>query len=260
MTDAGSASAELTVDLGDDYVATVEISRPPNNFFNVDLIEQIAAACQNLAAGSRCRAIVLCSAGRVFCAGADFTDAHTIGRPDGMHLYDYAIRIFEQPLPIVAAVQGAAIGGGLGLALAADFRVAAPEARFAANFSLLGFHQGFALSVTLPAAVGQQKALELLYSGRRITGHEAHAIGLADRLAESGQAREEAHALAAEIAAAAPLAVRSIRETMRGDLADRARAAMQRERAEQERLMLTADWTEGIAAVQARRPANFTGR
>jgi hypothetical protein len=98
MTDAGSASAELTVDLGDDYVATVEISRPPNNFFNVGLIEQIAAACQNLAAGGQCRAIVLCSAGRVFCAGADFTDPHTIGRPDGMHLYDYAIRIFEQPL------------------------------------------------------------------------------------------------------------------------------------------------------------------
>lgn len=260
MTEADTTSPELTVELGDDYVATLEINRPPSNFFSVALIEQIASACEELAAGERCRSIVLCSAGRVFCAGADFTGAHAIDRPDGTHLYDFALRLFEQPLPVVAAVQGAAIGGGLGLALAADFRVAAPEARFAANFSLLGFHQGFALSVTLPAAVGQQKATELLYTGRRIAAAEAHAIGLADRLAPAGEAREQAHALAAEIAAAAPLAVRSIRATLRGQLAGQARAAMERERAEQERLMLTADWEEGVAAVTARRPANFTGR
>ena len=260
MTNADSTDAELTVELGDDYVATLEINRPPSNFFSVSLIEQIADACEELAAGQRCRAIVLCSAGRVFCAGADFSDDHAIGRPDGKHLYDFATRLFEQPLPIVAAVQGAAIGGGLGLALAADFRVAAPEARFAANFALLGIHQGFALSVTLPALVGQQKALELLYTGRRVAAPEAHAIGLADRLAESGQARAEAHALAGQIAASAPLAIRSIRATMRSGLPEQARAAMERERAEQERLMHTSDWREGLAAVSARRPANFTGR
>ncbi|HTX81430.1 MAG TPA: enoyl-CoA hydratase/isomerase family protein [Streptosporangiaceae bacterium] len=260
MTDAETTSAELTVELGDDYVATLEINRPPSNFFSVALIEQIANACEELAASQRCRAIVLCSAGRVFCAGADFTGGHAISRPDGAHLYDVAIRLFEQPLPMVAAIQGAAVGGGLGLALAADFRVAAPEARFAANFALLGIHQGFALSVTLPAVVGQQKALELLYTGRRIAAPEAHLMGLADRLAASGQAREQAHAMAVEIAASAPLAVRSIRATMRQQLAIQARTAMERERAEQERLMQTADWKEGVAAVTARRPANFTGR
>ncbi|HTZ91385.1 MAG TPA: enoyl-CoA hydratase/isomerase family protein [Streptosporangiaceae bacterium] len=265
MTDAGTTDtettdAELTVELGDDYVATLEINRPPSNYFSVGLIEQLADACEQLAAGQRCRAIVLCSAGRVFCAGADFSDANAIGRPDGKHLYDFGVRLFEQPLPIVAAIQGAAIGGGLGLALAADFRIVAPEARFAANFALLGIHQGFAISVTLPAVVGQQKALELLYTGRRIAAEEAHAIGLADRLAESGQVREQAHALAAQIAASAPLAVRSIRETMRGPLCGPARAAMARERAEQERLMQTADWREGLAAVAARRPASFAGR
>jgi len=259
MTNAETANAELTVELGDDHVATLEISRPPSNYFSVGLIEQLADACEELAAGQRCRAIVLCSAGRVFCAGADFSDENAIGRPDGKHLYDFAIRLFEQPLPIVAAIQGAAIGGGLGLALAADFRVVAPEARFAANFALLGIHQGFAISVTLPAVVGQQKALELLYTGRRIAAAEAHEIGLADRLADSGQARTEAHALAAEIAAAAPLAVRSIRATMRGALAGHAQAAMERERAEQDRLMRTSDWREGLAAVAARRPASFTG-
>ncbi len=255
-----SARPELTVELGDDHVATLEFSRPPNNFFSVSLISQIADACDELAAAGRCRAIVLCSAGRVFCAGADFAGAHAIGAPDGTHLYDFAVRLFRQPLPVVAAVQGAAIGGGLGLAMAADFRVAVPEARFAANFALLGIHHGFALTVTLPAAIGPQSAMDLLYTGRRVGGDEAHALGLADRLAPPGKAREHAHALAAQIAASAPLAVRSIRTTMRGQLADQARAAMARERAEQERLMQTADWKEGLAAVSQRRPASFTGR
>jgi enoyl-CoA hydratase/carnithine racemase len=258
--DEPTASPELTVELGDDHVATLEFNRPPSNYFSVNLITQIADACDELAAGGRCRAIVLCSTGRVFCAGADFGGAHAIGTSDGTHLYDHAVRLFQQPLPVVAAVQGAAIGGGLGLAMAADFRVAAPEARFAANFALLGIHHGFALSVTLPAAIGQQAAMDLLYTGRRVSGEDAHALGLADRLAPPGQAREHAHALAMQIAASAPLAIRSIRATMRGQVADQARAAMARERAEQEQLMQTADWKEGLAAVTQRRPASFTGR
>jgi 2-(1,2-epoxy-1,2-dihydrophenyl)acetyl-CoA isomerase len=261
MTDQVSetASAELTVTLSGDHVATLEFSRPPNNFFSLGLITALADACDELAAGGACRAIVLCSAGRVFCAGADFASKET-GSGGLRDLYDAAERLFAQPLPIVAAVQGAAVGGGLGLALAADFRVASPDARFAANFALLGIHPGFALSLTLPAVIGQQAALELLYTGRRVRGDEAVTLGLADQLAAPAQVREEAHALAARIAAAAPLAVRSIRQTVRGPLADQARAAMARERAEQERLMHSADWREGQAAVRDRRPARFTGQ
>ena len=104
MTDLGTAATpkpELTVELGDDNVATLEFSRPPSNYFSPGLIRQIADACEELAAGTRCRAIVLCSAGRVFCAGADFSDEHAIGEPNGSHLYDFAARLFEQPLPIV---------------------------------------------------------------------------------------------------------------------------------------------------------------
>lgn len=260
MADLGESvpGSELSVELTDDYVATLEFSRPPSNHFSTALIARMADACEELAADPRCRAVVLCSTGRVFCAGADFTDPGSIGGPAGPHLYDQAIRLFEQPLPIVAAIQGAAVGGGLGLAMAADFRVAAPEARFAANFALLGIHHGFALTVTLAAAVGQQAALDLLYTGRRVSGLEAHAMGLADQLAKSGEARADAHALAARIAASAPLAVRSIRATMRRQLAAQAREAMAHERAEQERLMRTADWREGVAAVSERRTANFT--
>jgi enoyl-CoA hydratase/carnithine racemase len=177
-----------------------------------------------------------------------------------VHLYDVAIRLFEQPLPIVAAVQGAAIGGGLGLALAAEFRVACPEARFSANFARLGFHQGFGLSVTLPAVIGQQRALEMLYTGERIDGEEAARVGLCDRLVPLPEVRSAAVALAGEIAASAPLAVRSIRATMRGPLAAEVRAALEREKAEQDRLRVTADWLEGVRASAERRTPVFLGR
>ena len=243
-----------------ELVATVEIHRPPNNHFDLALIESLADAFESLDDDPACRAIVLCSEGRHFCAGADFGNGSAGLAGGGRHLYDEAVRLFSARTPVVAAVQGAAVGGGLGLAMAADFRVASPESRFAANFARLGFHHGFALTVTLPAAIGQQRALELLYTCRRVPGEEALRIGLCDRLAPADRLRHEAGALAAEIAASAPLAVRSIRETMRGDLAARARAATDRERVEQERLSRTDDFQEGVRATAERRQPRFSGR
>src|SRR3954465_3080985 len=190
----------------------VEFSRPPHNYFDGALIGEIADAYEELERGGSCRAIVLCSDGKNFCAGANFAGKN----PAEGDLYEQAVRLFAARTPVVAAVQGAAVGGGLGVALSADFRVASPESRFAANFSRLGIHHGFGLTVTLPAVVGPQHALELLYTGRRVKGEEAHALGLCDRLPPAEGLREEARALAAEIAGSAPLAVRSIRETMRG--------------------------------------------
>jgi 2-(1,2-epoxy-1,2-dihydrophenyl)acetyl-CoA isomerase len=257
--------AEVTVALGEDFVATVELHRPPDNYFDRALIGALADAYQSLDADPGCRAIVLCTEGKHFCAGAKLT-----GRPGGDDggdladgvgsLYREAIRLFEAATPVVAAVHGAAIGGGLGLACSADFRVGCPETRFAANFARLGFHHGFGLSVTLPAIVGQQRSLELLYTGRRIGGEEAARIGLCDRLVPAGQVRAAAHALAAEIAGSAPLAVRSIRATMRGQLAGQVRAATAREGAEQDRLRDTADWREGVRAMAERRAPRFEER
>lgn len=248
--------SDVSVELGDDQVATVEIHRPPNNFFDVALISAIADAYEQLQAGP-CRAIVLCAEGRHFCAGADLTSGteRTVGE-----LYAQALRLFEAELPVVAAVGGAAIGGGLGLALAADFRVASPESRFAANFARLGFHHGFALTATLPEVVGQQNANWLLYTGRRIGGEEAKEIGLCDRLVETtDEIRGEAQVMAAELAAAAPLSVRAIRATMRQGLADRVRAATERESAEQHRLRTTDDFREGVVASSERRDPVFKG-
>lgn len=259
---SGQAAGDVGVDIGDDFVATVELRRPPENYFDVAMIRALADAYATLDEDPRCRAIVLCSQGKHFCAGADFSGRAPAPSGDAgtRSLYAEAVRLFEAATPVVAAVQGAAIGGGLGLACSADFRVAGPQARLAASFARLGFHHGFGLTVTLPAIVGQQAALELLYTGRRIPGEEAARIGLCDRLVAADDVRPAAHALAAEIAAAAPLAVRSIRATMRGDLAERVRAAVAHEDAEQSRLRQTSDWREGVRATAERRTPRFEGQ
>ena len=261
MTD-GFGDVGVSLD-ADTFVATVEIRRPPNNFFDVGLIRSLAEAYESLDADpAACRAIVLCSEGKHFCAGADFSGRSGGGPGSTGDLYAEALRLFRAATPVVAAVQGAAVGGGLGLACSADFRVVSPASRLTANFSRLGFHQGFGLSATLPRIVGAQRAAELLYTGRRIDGTVAASIGLADRLVDDGEGavRAAATELAVEIASAAPLAVRSIRETMRAGLADAVAAATAREDQEQDRLRRTADWAEGVKASAERREPRFEGR
>lgn len=255
---------DVAVEILANGVALVEVRRPPNNFFDAVLIQRLATVFDELDDRPEARAIVLAAQGKHFCAGADFTgasDVEEVSPDEGARtLYAAAARMFGNELPVVAAVQGAAIGGGLGLALAADFRVASEESRFAANFARLGFHQGFGLSVTLPRVVGPQRAAELLMTGRRIGGAEAKEIGLVDRLVPADEIRSAALAFAGELAASAPLAVRSIRKTLRGDLAEQVRAITDHERAEQAWLRETEDFAEGINASSQRREPVFQAR
>lgn len=257
MTTLIFENGALTATLGDDFVATIELCNAPNNFFSLDQIGGVADALELLDQNAGCRSAVLRADGKHFCAGADFSSNRGVYTTDD--LYAAAVRIFRTQTPVVAAVQGAAIGGGLGLALSADFRIAAPEARFSANFSRLGFHHGFGLTVTLPRLVGEQAAADLLFTGRRVKGDEAVSLGLADRLVDLESLKSEAHGFAREIAISAPLAVRSIRKTLRGDLADRVEAAAAHEGREQKWLQATADFAEGNAAMKDRREPEFNG-
>jgi enoyl-CoA hydratase/carnithine racemase len=152
------------------------------------------------------------------------------------------------------------VGGGLGLALAADFRVATPDTRFRCNFAKLGFHQGFGISVSLPLVVGHQRALELLYTGGEVRGDAALEIGLADRVVAPDELRGTARAFAAEIATAGPLAVPAIKQTMRGGLVDEIARVTRREHEAQQVLRATADFAEGVRATAERRVPDFTGR
>ena len=231
-------------------IANVEIQRPPNNFFDYLLIEQIADAYEELDEISDCRIIILSSQGKNFCAGANF------GQDEDMldksvpyaKLYAQAVRLFKTSKPVIAVIQGAAIGGGLGLALSADFRIACPEARFSANFAKLGFHPGFGSSVTLPRVIGKQKAMDMLFTARRVGGEEAFQMGLADKLTSKEDLMNEAEKFAGEIVSSAPMAVESIRSTLRGNLAEQVEKIVDWELSEQVRLQKTDDFKAGIEA------------
>src|SRR5437660_12465239 len=193
---------EIGVSL-DGLVATVEMRRPPHNFFDSLLIAEIGEAFERLDADPACRTIVLAAEGRSFCAGADFSKRMDTGTVQesarsgaGRHLYKEAIRLFRTKKPIIGAIHGPAVGGGLGLALVPDFRVTCQEARFSANFNRLGFHPGFGLTATLPRLVGAQQAALLFYTGRRIPGDEAVRSGLADMRVSQGGVGTAAQALA----------------------------------------------------------------
>jgi enoyl-CoA hydratase/carnithine racemase len=245
---------DVSITRSADRVALVEMHRPPTNFFDEALLTAVADALLSLDEDADVQAIVLCSEGKHFCAGADLRG---MGAAGIRRVYRQAFRVFSNRKPIVAAVQGAAIGGGLGLAMAADFRVVAPDARLTANFARLGFHQGFGLSVTLPAAVGQQTALDLLYTGRYVSGQEAVEMQLCDRIAENP--RESAVEFASSIAESAPLSLAAIRSTMRRATVSGVATALDLEATAQSALLDTDDFSEGIAASIGKRAPAFVG-
>lgn len=246
-----------------DYVAVVEIQRPPHNFIAVDLLRSLVEAFQDLDENRDCRASVLAAQGTAFCGGANLPNklSGALEVEEGKNpLYTEAVRLFSCKKPIVGAIHGAAIGGGLGLALVPDFRVTCPDARFSANFAKLAIHPGFGLTYTLPTLIGQQKANLMFYTGRRIKGEQAVEWGLADVLTSQDKVRAEACKLAQEIAENGPLAILSMRKTLRQGLVERVQAQTDLEHQEQSRQRDTEDFKEGIRAVMERRSGNFVGR
>ncbi len=246
-------------------VAIVTLRRPPHNLLTEPVLHALADAIHGLRGVAR--AAVVCSEGRSFCAGADFrsgdapdpTDHRDFEARTGA-FYEQAVRVFESPVPLVAAVQGAAIGAGVGLALACDLCVVGELGWFQANFVRLGIHPGFALSTTLPRVVGPGRAAEMLLTGRRVVAAEAGRIGIAQRVVPDGDERDVALEMAQHIATGAPLAVSATRATLRHGLADAARGAMRHELAEQAALAGTADAVEGVRAMLEGRDPAFEGR
>jgi enoyl-CoA hydratase/carnithine racemase len=249
---------DITVDLVD-HIARVEIHRPPHNFFDDKLIGELAYVFESLDMDRACRVVVLASEGKSFCAGANFAQGNEIASGAASRLYHHAVRLFACRKPVIAEIQGAAVGGGLGLALVADFRIASTEAKFAGNFVKLGIHPGFGLTYTLPRLIGVQRANLMFLTGRRISASVAFDWGLIDSMTLPETLREETMKLAAEIAEGAPLAVESTRATLRRGIADAVKLQTDHEFAEQSRLVHTADHEEGIRAVRERRRGDFKG-
>jgi len=252
----------------DGHVATISFWEGSHNYLSLGLLTKIADALESLDQQGACRCIVLRSEGGVFCAGAKLDQSavqavHEQQRDGGDQedpYYTQALRLFATRKPIVASVQGAAVGAGLGLALAADFRVCSPGARFVANFVALGFHPGFGITAVLPRIIGPQNAALMLLTGRRVKPEEALNMGLVDVLAQTDNPEADARMLAEEIAQNAPLSIEETRATLRGELAELVRNQTRLEFAKQQLLAKTDDFAEGLNAVRERRSGNFQRR
>lgn len=237
------------------HVATVSFSRGRNNYLTYELIEQLLEELEDLRPPST-RAIVLRSVAHHFSAGADFGGERP-SQAAGPHVFDLVPRLYSLEVPVVAAIGGAAIGAGLGLALAADFRLATPAAYFLTNFNRIGLTPGFGLSFTLPRMVGSQRAAEMFYTARRVGAEEAFGFGLCDRVVEPERLDDAAASLATNIALSSPRAVAGTRRALRAGLVEGLKETLKVERGDQSALIDTDDFREGVQAWRDKRAPNF---
>jgi enoyl-CoA hydratase len=235
------------------------------NAMSPELGDALSEVVAKVRANRHVRAVVLTGAGDTFSAGGDLKmleRLRTVGFKEArdfmLGFYARYLCVTEIEVPVVAAVQGAAIGAGLCVALACDVCVGDVDTRLALNFSQLGLHPGMGATYLVPRRVGTERAAELLLTGRRFTGAEAVAMGLFLEATPTGQCRERAIAIATQIAANAPLTVRALKKTFAVDQ-QALQTALEREAFYQAESYGSRDLGEGLAAAAARRPALFDG-
>ncbi len=260
--------ADLSVQRRDDGVVVVTLDNPAKrNAMSDAMTDSWARLMRELRDDADARVLVVTGAGRGFCSGGDTS---WIGsEPDASvdHLRSRMIRFYRDwlsirdlEIPTVAAVNGAAIGAGLCLALACDLRYAAPHAKLGAPFTSLGMHPGMAATWLLPEVAGLATARELLLTGRIVQGEEAREAGLVNRVLPQDGFLEAATEIAAQIAAAAPVPTRYTTTALRQGGHATFEAALQWEGLAQPVTLATADLQEGLAAAREKRRPEFTGR
>lgn len=231
----------------EDGVATITMHGGAENYLTVFLLRDVVGALRELAADEKCGSIVLRSDGKHFCAGRDWA---TVRDPEDTAeaIYACAADLMAISKPWVAELTGGSIGVGMGLAMCADYRVAAEPAYLWPKFVGIGIHHGFGLTATLSAAAGRQRATELLSTGRRVSTPEATRVGLVDAVVPLEDVQSAAADFAAVLAGQPRQALAAIRDTMRGPLVKEFAGAIAMERAAQERLYESRDFqsaTEG---------------
>jgi enoyl-CoA hydratase/carnithine racemase len=248
-----------------DSVALLTLDLPERrNAMTAELTAAWVAAVAALRGDRDVRAVVVTGEGSAFCAGGDLSwigespDLSVSALRDRMlPFYQQWLSVRTLDVPVLAAVNGAAVGAGLGLALACDLRYAAPGATFSAPFARLGMHPGMAATYLLPEVVGIARARELLLTGRRVDAQEAYAIGLVSGVADDVLAHTLA--VAQGIAESAPIAVRLTKAALAYAGHHSLDAALDWEGLAQPVTMASADLREGLAAQAERRPPRFTG-
>jgi enoyl-CoA hydratase len=260
----------LLVDRPLDGVVRLTLALPERrNAMTEELTDAWRDAVADLAADSDVRAVVVTGEGKAFCAGGDLSwlgGGGTAAAPSPIELrermlpfYRTWLTIRDLEVPTIAALNGAAIGAGLCMALGCDLRYATPEAKLAMPFTALGLHPGMAATYLLPEAVGMARAREMLFTGRVYTGAEAVGIGLVNDVFPAGTLLDEVLAVAGRIAATAPVATRLTKRAMQHGPRSFVEA-LEWEALAQPVTLATEDLQEGLRAQAERRPPTFTGR
>jgi enoyl-CoA hydratase len=253
----------------EDGVAVITLNRPEKrNALTFEMGERFGDAVDRLNGNGDVRAVILVGAGSSFSAGADFAllrgwagSERDRAKAEMLEFYRRFLRVKDLEIPTIAAVRGGAIGAGASLALACDLRIASTDAKFALNFVRLGIPPGMAATFHLPRLIGPSAALELLTTGRIISGEEAERLGLVSHSVPGDALMDEARRLAREIASCAPLAVQKVKQALRltaemGSMDEQ----LECEAMGQAFCFGTEDYAEGMAAVQEKRVPRYTGR
>jgi enoyl-CoA hydratase/carnithine racemase len=250
----------------DDSVGILVLDRPDQrNSMTPELLDAFAEASATARADTGARCIVVTGTGSAFSAGADLRaglqrDAERAPHERSFGMYEPFLSLLDLEVPVIGALNGYAIGGGFGLALVCDIRIGALDAKYGANFVRLGLAPGMAISYLLPRLIGPARASELLLTGRLVDGREAERLGILNRAVPAADVMSESMAIAREIAAAAPLAVRATKRAIRRGLELATREAARFEAYAQAETLTTEDAREGISAMLEKRPPRFTGR
>lgn len=253
----------VSLELG--HVAHLELVNPPLNLVTRELTEQLRDALAQLAAADDVRAVVVSGRGeRAFCAGSHIGEfANLRGRvAEGKLLLEKLVyrQLADLPMPTIAAIEGDALGGGLELALCCDLRIASARARLGMPEVRLAVLPGSGGTQRLPRVVGPARAKELILTGRIISADEAERIGLVNQVVPAGEARKAAEAVAEEIAARGPLAVREAKRLIDAAMDMDLDAGLAAELDASERIFASEDMLEGASAFFGKREPRYRGR
>jgi enoyl-CoA hydratase len=251
-----------------DGIGRLTLNRPlERNAMTLDMGKEIQAAVAELNAAPDVRVVIVTGAGEAFSAGGNLrTLAREVGLGEegpamggGVAFYSSFLSIRDLAMPSIAAINGHAVGAGLCFALGCDLRVAHESAKLGMTFVKLGIHPGMGATWSLPRLVGPAVAADLLYTGRMVPAREAMDLGLINRVA-GADFSSQVERLAEEIASNGPVALRSLKETLRGSAGRTLEQAIEREASAQAGTFATDDAREGVRAITEKRPPRFRGR
>ena len=247
----------------DEGCAVITLNRPPANAISEQLIHELSAALNEFIEDERVRSVIITGAGeRIFCAGADLGSAFSGGNVDAFIRFGNSVlrKIERYPKPVIAAMNGHALGGGCEIAMACHFRLLKDGARMGQTESNLGIIPGFGGTQRMPRLIGRTKALEFMILGTQIPAEECLALGLVNRLSRDGRALDDAKTLASQIAKRPPVATRLILEAVDDGVEAPIDQALEIETRHFIKVLRTEDAAEGIQAFFGKREPHFKGK